>query len=355
MKRLPTLARARWRSPASPRSLAGCKTTRTGRRHGEHPERLPPAPPDRGAREGEQTLTVFIGDAPRRTDADAARRGRRARLELAAARRPAASSSKCRPARRTSAPPTSASREIRSILGAAGVPRHAIEIRPYPTAGSGPARHHPRQLSEDGGGDRPVRAVAGRPRPDLRRRLHAANQPALESRLRHPAQSRRAGRRIRPTSCSRAPKRPCSPRAAPPSLDKYRKGEADRDAIPGCQQRQDQRRGPMIKFALKGGDRSAAPAEAAVQEEHIAPVPRISIQAFCASRRHRRRHAGGGRRPAHGQGASEGADGRHRGGDRGLSRLARRRMSSSSSRTAAARNCSPASIRSPRCATPARA
>src|SRR5690349_9949500 len=38
----------------------------------------------------------------------------------------------------------------------------------------------------------------------------------------------------------------------------------------------------MIKFALKGGD-SAAPAEASVQEEHIAPVPRISIQAFCAS------------------------------------------------------------------------
>src|SRR3954465_4026737 len=39
----------------------------------------------------------------------------------------------------------------------------------------------------------------------------------------------------------------------------------------------------MIKFALKGGDPSAAAAEAAVQDEHIAPVPRISIQAFCES------------------------------------------------------------------------
>ena len=39
----------------------------------------------------------------------------------------------------------------------------------------------------------------------------------------------------------------------------------------------------MIKFALKGGDQSAAHAEASVQDEHIAPVPRISIQAFCAS------------------------------------------------------------------------
>src|ERR1044071_3676471 len=39
----------------------------------------------------------------------------------------------------------------------------------------------------------------------------------------------------------------------------------------------------MIKFALKGGDAAASHAEASVQEEHIAPVPRISIQAFCAS------------------------------------------------------------------------
>ena len=39
----------------------------------------------------------------------------------------------------------------------------------------------------------------------------------------------------------------------------------------------------MIKFALKGGDASAAPAEATVQDEHIAPVPRISIQAFCTA------------------------------------------------------------------------
>jgi pilus assembly protein CpaE len=39
----------------------------------------------------------------------------------------------------------------------------------------------------------------------------------------------------------------------------------------------------MIKFALKGGDLGAASTEAPVQDEHIAPVPRISIQAFCES------------------------------------------------------------------------
>src|SRR5215470_7015204 len=39
----------------------------------------------------------------------------------------------------------------------------------------------------------------------------------------------------------------------------------------------------MIKFALKGGDASAASTEASALDEHIAPVPRISIQAFCTS------------------------------------------------------------------------
>src|SRR2546430_9690211 len=39
----------------------------------------------------------------------------------------------------------------------------------------------------------------------------------------------------------------------------------------------------MIKFALKGGEQSAATTETSVQDEHIAPVPRISIQAFCTS------------------------------------------------------------------------
>src|SRR5882672_5043430 len=39
----------------------------------------------------------------------------------------------------------------------------------------------------------------------------------------------------------------------------------------------------MIKFAHKGGDTGTSPAEQAAQDEHISPVPRISIQAFCTS------------------------------------------------------------------------
>ena len=37
----------------------------------------------------------------------------------------------------------------------------------------------------------------------------------------------------------------------------------------------------MIKFAIKGGEAERTAADASAQEQHIAPVPRISIQTFC--------------------------------------------------------------------------
>ena len=39
----------------------------------------------------------------------------------------------------------------------------------------------------------------------------------------------------------------------------------------------------MIKFAQKGGDPEVAPVETVQRDQHVAPVPRISIQAFCES------------------------------------------------------------------------
>ena len=83
MKKLPHLARAlAFVSLAA--LVAGCKTTSsTDEVTGEHSERLPPAPPDRGAREGADADGVHRRP-PRRPDAGAARRGRRNRLELAA-------------------------------------------------------------------------------------------------------------------------------------------------------------------------------------------------------------------------------------------------------------------------------
>ena len=38
----------------------------------------------------------------------------------------------------------------------------------------------------------------------------------------------------------------------------------------------------MIKFSFPAGEAEAAPVEIA-REQHIAPIPRISIQAFCES------------------------------------------------------------------------
>ena len=93
-------------------------------------------------------------------------------------------------------------REVHSILAAAGVPRNAVFVRAYRPAGAALAsiKINYSKLVADG---RPVRPVAARSRPsldaDLRRK-----PPVLESRLRHPAQSRRHGRQSgRPGAAAR--------------------------------------------------------------------------------------------------------------------------------------------------------
>ena len=102
MKTLPIVARAlAFASVAA--LLVGCKTTTQSDIAAAVPhdyrQRHPIA-----VREGKQTLTVFIGDRRGGLNAIAARRGRRARRRPGGAMRPAASSSRCRTAARTSAP-----------------------------------------------------------------------------------------------------------------------------------------------------------------------------------------------------------------------------------------------------------
>lgn len=130
MKKLPNLARAlAFVSIAA--MLTGCKTTSTEEVVSSIPsdyrQRHPIA-----VREKAQTLTVFIGDRrggltpAQRADVGALASGWRQEatggivieIPLGAANEHAAAS---------------ASREIRAILSAAGVPHHAIEIRPYRT------------------------------------------------------------------------------------------------------------------------------------------------------------------------------------------------------------------------------
>ena len=118
------------------------------------------------------------------------------------ARRPAASLSKCRRARRTSAA-AKAMREIRSLFWP---PRRAEQRgsrcgpigRPTDEFADDQA-----QLSEMIGAGRSVRTVAARPRPDRRSELQR-ERAVLESGLRHPAQLRRHGRQSgRPGSAAR--------------------------------------------------------------------------------------------------------------------------------------------------------
>ena len=81
------------------------------------------------------------------------------------------------------------------------------------------------------------------------------------------------------------------PRAETPSvrrsaLDRARQipqGREHGDHLSRCQQGHSQRRGQMIKFALQNAGPQADGADSGAQDEHIAPVPRISIQAFCES------------------------------------------------------------------------
>ena len=220
----PLTRRARcWLSPASPPCLAGCKTTSQVEVVRQHSGRLSPAPSDRGAREG--------ADADRVHRRRAAARSRQ-RSAPRSARSPRAGGSEATggivievpvgaPNERAAA---SASREIRAILSAGGRARSFDRDPALSRTGPGAARHDPRQLSAMAAETGPCGLWPRRHRPDLRSDL-LGEPAALEPRLRQSAQSRRAGRRTRPISCSRAAKRRCLPRAARPSLDKYRKGE----------------------------------------------------------------------------------------------------------------------------------
>ena len=210
MKKLPPPSRARLRrSSASRRSLAGCKTAGARSAEVRTASRTTTACATRSrCARRRRPLTVFIGD--RRGGLTPAQRAEvgALRLELAARGDRRHRDRDAGRHARTSAPPRSASREIRAILGAAGVPPHAIEIRPYRTAGSGPARHHPRQLSARWR-PRPARAACG-PK-DLGPTYDAGllvEPAALESSAAPPSAISPRRSPTRPTSCSRAPKTP---------------------------------------------------------------------------------------------------------------------------------------------------
>src|SRR5207302_6570943 len=60
-------------------------------------------------------------------------------------------------------------------------------------------------------------------------------------------------------------------------------GRAHRHQLSECERRQDQHRRPMMKYSLKETEPGETPPEAVEREEYIAPAPRVSVQAFCAT------------------------------------------------------------------------
>ena len=171
----------------------------------------------------------------------------------------------------------SALTEVRSILAATGVPPDAIEATPYQpndplkiatmrlkypkvTAQAGPCGLWPHDLG-------PTYA-----------REHYENREYYNLRLRVAAQSCRDGRQSRRPGAAarrdpalyRSPHhraRPVSPRTRPfDNLSESRPG-------------QDRRYREMISTAMQAATAEAA--EPATTAEHIAPAPRVSVQAFC--------------------------------------------------------------------------
>ena len=63
-------------------------------------------------------------------------------------------------------------------------------------------------------------------------------------------------------------------------FDKYRKGAPTDDDLSRCREGQTERRWQMISYARQNQDGSSRSATPSV-DEHIAPAPRVSVQAFC--------------------------------------------------------------------------
>ena len=99
-------------------------------------------------------------------------------------------------------------------------------------------------------------------------------------------------------------------------------GREPGDDLSRRQQGRDQRSGQMIRTALQTVTPEPAPAEPAPRDEHIAPAPRVSVQAFCETVETAAAIQSAGEDRRLGKAHRQDPDGRHHRRDRSLSRLA---------------------------------
>ena len=245
-------------------------------------ERLSPAPSDRaeGRRAHRRGLRRH---QPRRLDAGAARR--RAALSR---RLEARSDRRHRHRRAAPAPPNAGRRqrglrEIHSILAAAGVPPHARARARLSAGRPGKLATHQAQLRARSW-PKPARAACGRndlgptAGPDLSAKtahywnLGCATQRNLAAMVDNPADL------VQPRGEGPA----YTPRRTV-ALDKYRKGESTSDRLSAIR--------TTARSATSENDQSTRSKSQRLtrrcrprlpaRDEHIAPAPRVSIQAFC--------------------------------------------------------------------------
>ena len=196
--------------------------------------------------------------------------------------------------------------------------RAASIVHRYHPRRSAPDGGDPAELSEDVGGRRTLRPVAGGSRPlDSRQELYR-EQALVQSRLRLSAQHGGDGRQSRRTSCSRGPKPRPIPARRTEAFEKYRKGTPTTTHISGSRQGQTQRYRQMISYARQNPEDqpNGTPPPA---DDHIAPGAAGVGAGVLRDGGNRRRRAGGRRGPPPRQGASQDPDGRHGGRHRGLS------------------------------------
>ena len=167
----------------------------------------------------------------------------------------------------------------RRRFAAAGVPPRGVVVRQYHPRRPAPYGGDPAELSEDLGRRRPLRPVARGPRPVDQQQGLFRKQALLQFRLRQPAQPGGDGRQsVRPRAAARG-NAGLSRRGATPPSRSIARAPRPRPPIPrptrpnSAIQANDQLRAPE--------SRTAAGRHIAAADDHIAPAPRVSVQAFC--------------------------------------------------------------------------
>ena len=169
-------------------------------------------------------------------------------------------------------------KEALSIIVQAGVPNSGIGIQPYQAGGEkNPTLrlNYPLMVAKAG--------PCGLWPDDLgpsNDPKHFENRPVLQPRLRHAAQSRRDGREpARPRAAAR--RKPALHGQAHLRRRQMAQGREPGDHLSGFQQGRDQRSGQMIRTALQTVTPEPEAPQTPARDEHIAPAPRVSVQAFC--------------------------------------------------------------------------